>query len=164
MSRHRCHREEQLLELVHSGRWPQSCEPELTTHTAACPSCSDLVAVSSALIADHHAALRSAPVPASGTVWWRIQRRQTDEARRHANRTVMTVQLASVAAVTAIAVALITSLGNWRSWLKTLAELVPLDRVSTAETVAQWSLPLALALLTCLALAPVALYLALARD
>jgi hypothetical protein len=163
-SPNRCDREEQLLELVRTGRWPELAEPELTAHVAACRPCADLVTVSSALLGDHQAALRTAPIPPSGRVWWRIQRREADEARKAASRTVVTVQLASFAAATAIALAILTSLGDWRSWLKTLGGLVPIDRVAAAESVAQWSLPLALALAACLALAPVAVYLALARD
>jgi hypothetical protein len=163
-SLNRCDREEQVLELVRTGRWPELSDPELTGHVVACQPCADLVAVSSALLADHQTAMRTAPIPPSGRVWWRIQRREADEARRAANRAVMAVQLASFAAATAIALAILNSLGDWRSWLKTLAGLVPIDAVATAETVAQWSLPLALVLATCLALAPVAVYLALARD
>jgi hypothetical protein len=160
----RCDREEQVLELVRTGRWPALADPELTGHVTACQACDDLVAVSSALLADHQAALRAAPIPPSGRVWWRIQRREADEARRAASRTVVAVQLASFAAATAIALAILTSLGDWRSWLKTLGGLITIDPVTTTEIVAQWSLPLALVLATCLALAPVAVYLALARD
>jgi len=159
-----CDREELLLEVVRAGRWPELCGLELSSHIAECASCAELVAVASALAGDHQAAMREAPVPPSGLVWWRMQKRANEEALRTANRALTTIQAVSVAAGVVIALVIIGSFSNGRSLLQGLKELMNPVHFPAVATLAPWSLPLALALFTCVALAPVALYFAFARD
>jgi hypothetical protein len=161
-----CDREEALLEVVRAGRWPELCGAELSAHIAACGSCAELVAVASALASEHQFAMHEAPVPGSGMVWWRMQKRAREEAVRAANRAVTTIQAVSIAAGVIIAMVIIGTFANVGSLLQSAKTFLTVDAVHlpAASAAFHWSLPLALALLTCFALAPVALYLAFARD
>jgi hypothetical protein len=67
-----CTREQEALDLVRAGRWPEGCDDELRAHVATCVHCSESVPIASLLTADYHAAVRTAPVPTSGLVWWRV--------------------------------------------------------------------------------------------
>jgi len=162
-----CEREELLLEVVRAGRWTQIGGEELSSHIAACTSCAELVAVASALAVDHQAALHDAPVPPSGLVWWRMQKRAREEALRAANRTVTTIQAVSIAAGVAIALLILGTFADMQSLLHGAKEFMTIHlpaHVASGSAMSQWSVPLALAVLTCFALAPVALYFAFARD
>jgi predicted anti-sigma-YlaC factor YlaD len=154
-----CEREELVLELLRDGR--DLAATELGAHVTECASCADLADVAKSILDENHAAAREAAVPTSGVVWWRMQRRARQEALRTAARTVTAVQAASVATAFVVAILIVGVTADWRGWLKTLAGLVSLPE---AATLAQWGLPLAFGVMACLALAPVALYLSIARD
>jgi hypothetical protein len=153
-----CPREQEALELVRAGRWPDGCDDETRAHVATCVDCGGSVQVASLLAHEYHAALRSVRVPASGLVWWRAQRRAREEAQRTAARVVTVVQGASVAIGVAAALAIAGTDGVSRAFA-----LVPKGLLSLAS-LSQWSVPLLLGLTVWLALAPVALYLAVSRD
>lgn len=148
-----CEREELVLDLLRNGR--ELAGSELEPHVAACASCADLLSVATALLDEHHDATHDAPVPTSGVVWWRMQRRARQEAMRTAARTVTAVQVLSVAAAIVIAVAIVG--------VKTLLGFFTMPHLDLTA-LAQWSVPLAIALMACVALAPVAVYLSVARD
>jgi predicted anti-sigma-YlaC factor YlaD len=150
-----CEREELVLDVLRSGR--NLADTDLAAHLATCVPCTELVAVASALLDEHHVATQTSSVPTSGVVWWRMQRRAREEALRKAARTVTAVQTISIAAAIAIAIGIVGATADWRSWLPTMFHLPNM-------TVLAQSLPLAIALAACLALAPVALYVTLARD
>ena len=154
-----CEREELLLDLLRSGR--ELADTELGSHVAECASCADLVAAASAILDEHHTLTREANVPTSGAVWWRMQRRVRQEAMRNAARTVTAVQFGTVAAAIAIAVAIVGFTTDWRAWLRALAANA---HIPDLPTLAQWSLPLSIAVVACLFVAPVVVYLSLARD
>lgn len=141
-----CPHESEILEAVTTGR---PCSEELLAHADDCPDCADVLVVSSALVADMQQAMDEADIPPSGVVWWRAQRRMRAESIRSANRTIALVQTASVIAAAAGALALLGT-QNWRPWLEPLG--------------AAWNIPLLFAIGASLALAPLALYLAVARD
>ncbi|MCU1231867.1 MAG: hypothetical protein JWO97_4751 [Acidobacteria bacterium] len=147
-----CDREELVLDMARAGR----NDAELTAHIAVCDSCADVALVAGAVAADHVDALRNAPVPPSGLVWWRMQRRAADDAARDARRAVIAAQTLSFVAAIAIVVALLTTIGGVS--IRALRDAVHLP------TLVQWSLPLGLGLAVCVALAPVAIYFAVARD
>jgi hypothetical protein len=92
-------------------------------------------------------------------VWWRIQRRERQEAMQTASRAVTVVQTIFVAVGVVIALGLAAAY----KWLDRLPEVLPRELMSAA-TLAQWSTPLALGVVACLMLAPVALYFAVAHD
>jgi hypothetical protein len=136
------------LDLVRAGRWPDGCDEETRSHVGACSDCAESVQVASMIAADYHAAIRTAPVPSSGLVWWRAQRRAREEAERAATRAITVVQGASVAIGVAVAAAII---GPGRA-------------LAFLSAMPGWTLPLLAVLTASLALTPVAVYLAASRD
>lgn len=150
-----CPQEQETLSMVQAGRWPDGCDDTMRTHVAACATCGDVVRVGSLIAADYHASLRSSQVPAPGLVWWRMQRRSRQEAIRTASRVITVVQAIAVAAGVAVAIGILVATSRAFSF----------DATAVSKTVlAQWSLPLIIALASWLALAPVAVYLAVSKD
>jgi len=153
-----CVREIETFDAISSGAWPDACDDSLRAHVATCTICSDVVEVATALIDDRDAALRAAPVPPSGVVWWRMQMRARNEATQSARRTVVAVQAAVFAAVLVIALAILG--GAWWNKLPHIDEIA----ASGLLAAAQWGVPLLLAIAIWLTLAPVAVWLAVTKD
>jgi hypothetical protein len=150
-----CPQENETLSLVQAGRWPDGCDDAMRTHAAGCSTCADIVRVGSLIAADYHASLRSSHVPASGVVWWRMQRRTRQEAIRTASRVITVVQAIAVAAGVAVAIAILVATG--RAFSFSPSEV-------SRTVLAQWGVPLIIGLVSWLALAPVAVYLAVSKD
>jgi hypothetical protein len=155
MSRNECPSEQETVAIVHTGRWPHGCDDASRAHIDACTICGDIIRVASLVNADYQASLRTAHVPKSGLIWWRMQRRTRQEAVRTASRVITIVQAIAVAAGVAVAIGIIAATGRAFSF-------APSDISRTI--VAQWGIPLLIALASWLALAPVAVYLAVSRD
>lgn len=155
-----CTREQELLDRLALGQQPHG---ELASHVAACAQCGELLAVASAIVDDASAAMRHAPIPSSGGVWWRIERRAREEATRTATRTVSFVQIATVVAAAAIAIVLLGGLPTIATWIGTLDLSLP-SLASQSGDSTFWSLPLLLGLATLLTLAPVAIYFAVTEE
>ena len=68
-----CDREEEILQAVRCGRWPQLADPALVSHAQECEVCSDLVLVAQFLAKDHASAREEAALPSAGFVWWKAQ-------------------------------------------------------------------------------------------
>jgi hypothetical protein len=153
-----CAREMETFDAISSGAWPNACDDSLRAHVATCAICSDVAEVATALIDDREAAMRQALVPPSGVVWWRMQMRARNEAAQSARRTVIAVQAAVFAAVIGIALAILG--GAWWNKLPHVDEIA----ASGLLVVAQWGVPLLLALAIWLTLAPVAVWLAVTED
>ncbi|MEO8380238.1 MAG: hypothetical protein ABI779_11295 [Acidobacteriota bacterium] len=151
-----CSREQELLDRLGLGQQPQD---ELALHVASCPSCGELLLVAGAIFEDATTAMRHAPIPSSGGVWWRIERRAREEANRTATRTVSAVQIGTVFVAAAIAVILLGGLPTLAGWIATLDLSLPTNEASKF-----WSLPLLLGLATLLTLAPVAIYFAVTEE
>ena len=150
-----CKREQEMLAIVQAGRWPDGCDEESRAHINACASCGEIVQIASHLAADYQAGLRAARVPASGLVWWRMQRRARQEAARTASRVITIVQAIAVAAGVAVAIGIIAATSR-------VFAFAPPD--ASRALLAQWGVPLLIALASWLALAPVALYFAVSKD
>jgi hypothetical protein len=150
-----CPPEQETLSIVQAGRWPDSCDDATRAHVAACSTCGEIVLIASLLHTDYQASVRVAHVPASGLVWWRMQRRARQEAVRAASRVITIVQAIAVAAGVAVAMGIIAATSRAFSFAP--AEL-------SRTVLAQWGIPLLIALASWLALAPVAVYLAVSKD
>jgi len=137
-----CPRESEIADALMTARWPEACEHELRAHAASCATCADLVLVATAIACD----TPQVTVPASGVVWWRIQRREREKAVRTASRTITILQASSIAGAIALAPTIFSSLSV------------------SAIHVPVWSLPLLLGFAVSLALAPVAVYWAVRGD
>lgn len=159
-----CPREYEVLECVTAGRWPDGCEAELRAHAASCALCADLVAVTRAIAEEMHAEMRAADVPPAGMVWWRMQRRQRADIARTATRAITLVQTASVCAAVAFALTVLGGVAavndTWRHSLARMADAIHFGAIDPFA----WSAPLLVALAASLMLAPVAVYLAVAKD
>jgi hypothetical protein len=146
-----CIHEAELLDAITAGRWPDGCA-ELHAHASSCATCADLATVASAIAEDAAAAMRRAPIPSSGLMWWRMQRRTQLEAARTATRAITFVEAATLAATIFAVLFLLGGASllkfNWSS----LLSHVPL------------SMPLLAAAATILILAPVAVYYAVAEE
>jgi len=137
-----CPRESEIADSLMTARWPNACEHELRAHAASCATCADLVLVATAIAQE----TPQVTVPASGVVWWRIQRREREKAVRTASRTITILQASSIAGAIALASTIAGSIS------------VPTIHIPV------WSLPLLLGFAVSLALAPVAVYWAVKAD
>jgi hypothetical protein len=155
MKRNDCPLEQETLAIVHTGRWPDGCDEVSRAHIAGCTTCGDIVHVASLVANDYQATLRTAHVPNSGLIWWRMQRRQRQEAVRTASRVITIVQAIAVAAGVAVAIGIIAATSRAFAF-------APSD-ISRA-ILTQWGIPLLIAFAAWLALAPVAVYLAVSKD
>ena len=147
-----CPREHELLDVLHASRRPEIGEP-LREHLAGCASCRETRAVVGALLDERDTLLQEATVPSSAIVWWRAQMRAREDAARKAARPILFTQALAIAALLGLLISLFGRL--------------TLPSLSLADLSMAAGLPLvriALAAAGCLILAPIALYLALARD
>ena len=169
MRKQECAREDELLEALQTSRWPEICETELREHVASCASCADLLAVAAPLLDEHRAAVQAATVPSSAIVWWRAQMRSRREAAETAAQPISVVLGIAVAcAVGLLATAVGIFVPTFRKalpWMAerfsavpTIASAVPADPLASPVGVAAVA-----AILICLLVAPVVLYVTL-RD
>ena len=164
-----CGREEDVLDALTSGRWPERVDGELLSHVANCSICTDVVDVASAVLEVRANEPVEARIPSSAVMWWRAQMRARQEAAREAARPITVAQVvASVAAIVLMIVALgalspwlMDSVGGWLA--------AGGDRSDVAATQAPrlmiggWIVP-ALMIGVWLVLAPVAIYFAVLDD
>ena len=125
-----CRREQDVLDAIAAGRWPDRCDAELSAHVAGCAICADVVAVAQAFREAHDAAWRDARVPPSGRVWWRAEMRARQEAARKAARPITVVQGIAGACAAGIAAALIGII--WPAVWESLSAVAALKGVKDA--------------------------------
>ena len=101
MNNERCFREEELLEALERN----FVGAELKEHIASCEACGELHLVAGALLDDRMQAVQDAPVPSSGTMWWRMRVRHRHEAQATARRSLLVGQALTLI----IAIALVFS-------------------------------------------------------
>jgi hypothetical protein len=164
-----CRREQDVLDAMAAGRWPDRCDAELSAHVAGCAICTDVVAVAGAFRDAHDAAWRDARVPPSGRVWWRAEMRARQEAVRKAAQPITVVQGIAGACAAGIVAALIGFV--WPAVWESLgvsgaltsvksafdAGLLQLAAISTSIP-PQIVLSLGIALAAAIVLTPLALY------
>jgi hypothetical protein len=92
MSANRCLREDELLEALGRG----FVGPELESHVVSCTACGELRLVAGALLDDRTQAMMEAPVPSSGTMWWRMRIRHRQELESRARRSLLVGQAATL--------------------------------------------------------------------
>ena len=160
-----CPREADVMEAVAFGRWPTQCA-ELAAHASACALCADLVEVARALHGDREALCREAQPPAAGMVWWRATIRARADAARTATQPISILQSIAAACIVGAVAGMATLAWQSMHWVGRLGEIaVQLENrragIAAASAV---GLPLLLAVVAGLVLAPLALYLTLADD
>jgi hypothetical protein len=102
-----CLREQDVMDAVASGRWPDRVDPELQNHVMACAVCRDVADVFAAISSDRDDAWERVSVPPATIVWWRAQIRAREEATRAAAQPIAVTQAVAVACLIAAAVALL---------------------------------------------------------
>jgi predicted anti-sigma-YlaC factor YlaD len=138
-----CTRENELLDAL-ARRF---VDGELEAHIASCLSCSELRTVAAALLDERANAIRQAPVPSAGTMWWRVQMRHRHEAQAAARRSLLIGQGMTLAIATILMVALLG--GEVTAGIREVIASI------------RFSVPLQIALVTSLLLAPIAGFVAL---
>jgi hypothetical protein len=163
-----CLREEDVLDAVASGRWPDRVAPDLEAHVERCAICADLVVVAGALADEYEVAWREAEPPESQVVWWRAQVRAREQATRAAVRPIAAVQaialVSTIAVLLAVASAMSTWPQAWANWLEAFALLADLEAPGLVTVAGFVQRGVVLALAVWLLLAPVGIYLAVTDD
>jgi hypothetical protein len=164
-----CPREQDLLDALTAGRWPDRVDAELHTHVRDCAICTDLADVVGALYDARDVVYADVAVPASGTVWWRAQIRARREAAAQAARPVTIVQALAACLGLVALVGLIYLAGPWLAGAFTpLSGLVAFDfsqlPLPQMDALKQWRWPIAIVLGTWLIVAPIAIYLTAGKD
>jgi hypothetical protein len=144
-----CIREDEVLMMVSTGRWPESAPAELRRHADQCQVCRELGLAASAIGQEAEAsasfnkeaeasasfnkeAEASAevsasvpPLPSSGTVWWRAQLRARQEAARQVVRPITAAQMMAFAAMVGVAGAIFGATTQWfQRGLRTLGRSI----------------------------------------
>jgi hypothetical protein len=154
-----CPREQEVLDVVASRRWPERVEIDLRRHVATCSICADLLEVAAIFAEDHELASAEARVPPPAVVWWKAQMRARQEAARTAARPIAVALCMAGLASIALAATLGAAVWQWLPDIPAAPDLTPL--AAAARTHAPLLL---LVLLPWLVLAPIAAWLAFARD
>lgn len=167
-----CCREDDILDALSSGRWPDRTDEELRAHIGTCPICTDVVAVATAVLEVRDSEPGEMRIPSSAVMWWRAQMRARQEAAREASRPITIAQIvASISAVALIIAAVVVLspwfgvvLGDWIAEAKAALTPTPTVVAAPATTLVQvWMIP-AIIIGVSLLLAPVAIYFAVADD
>lgn len=171
----RCEYEVEVLERLTLRQWPDSSSLELRDHVASCDACHSLVIVAEALLEDRLTLEREATPPASGMVWWRMQMRMRREAAAAAAETVTQVQRLAFTLTAALVVVFASIYSVGAHVVSYFAGMdlpsVAMPQISLAMpslTSASLSTPsltmLVFMFAAALVFAPVAVYLAFARE
>lgn len=177
MSAPECPREQDVINAIVTGGWPDRCDASLSAHAADCAVCKDLVAIASALTLDRRELEDEMTLPSPGQVWWRAAIRARLEATQRVSRPfswLFGISVASAAGLTFAVAQLVWSpmhlawtrstVPAWTSWLglgefarrsPLLMDLAPLTTTSVLVF---------LGATACLVLAPLALYLVLSGE
>jgi hypothetical protein len=146
MSAQRCPREDELLDALGRG----FVGAELEAHVGSCEACGELRVVAGALLDDRAVAMVEAPIPSSGTMWWRMRVRHRHDAEAMARRTLLIGQAATLVIALSLLIAFFGA-----DAAVAVRSLVATIHVST---------PLLLALATSLLVAPIAGWVALRQK
>jgi hypothetical protein len=107
-----CRQEPEIVAAVLGAEWERPACESLRAHASECPVCGEVVRLMQRLSADR-LALQDVAVPASGLMWFRLQRRARAEAERRALRPIGLVQFVALACFAGLTIALAPPLGKW---------------------------------------------------
>ena len=141
-----CVRENELLDALGRG----FVGAELEAHVASCDACGELRLVAGALLDDRAQAMIEAPIPSSGTMWWRMRVRHRHDAQATARRSLLIGQAATLV----IAFVLVAAFFG-TDLTYAVRDMIATIRLST---------PLLLAFATVLLMAPIAGWVALRQK
>jgi len=176
MSAPECPREQDVINAIVTGRWPDQCDESLCAHAAECVVCKEIVEVTSVMRLDREGLHDEMSLPSAGQVWWRAAIRARLEASQRVARPVSWIFGISSACAAGLAIALVqllwspmrvawggSSLGAWAAWLdlESTRLLLAVTNLAPLTTTAVFVL---LGAAACLLLAPLALYFVLSDE
>ena len=168
-----CCREDDVLDALTSGRWPDRADDELRGHVATCAICADVIEVASAVLEVRNDEPGEMRIPSSAVMWWRAQMRARQEAAREAARPITVAQVVALVTLVAVSVSAFIALSPWLAGVAGGWMLGAVDSATSLATgrgpsgmlTQGWVLSaVVIGLGIWLVLAPVAIYFAVADD
>jgi len=158
-----CAREDEILRAVVTGQ----VDDEMREHVEACDVCGELLIVASALRAERDRTLRDVRVPAAGQIWWRSALRAHAEAGQAARRPIVWLQGIIAACIAGMSAAVVgfawPSIRDAALRIAELGSSLGPDVMPLVDAVRS-AMPLAIAVIACLVLMPLAVYFALSDE
>jgi hypothetical protein len=165
-----CPREQEVVNAVLCGRWPDGCDESLLAHAAHCATCREVAQVSVLLHEDVDQARIDVIVPAAGQVWWRAAVRARLESTQAAARPMSWMHAITGAILLGAFLAVITAIWPRIPGLVRVLRSVPIDLFPSADVASAiagglaQSLVIGLVAAAILVVAPLAIYFALSDD
>ena len=103
-----CPREQDVVNAVLGGTWPDRCDDSLVAHAAHCGTCREVAQVSMLLHEDVDHARIDVIVPAAGQIWWRAAVRARLESTHAAARPMTWMHAITGAIVLGVFLAAVT--------------------------------------------------------
>jgi len=161
-----CTREREVVRAV-LLRGSDGLTDDLRAHAETCEVCGDVMSLVTALRADADDTLSDARLPAAGQLWWRAAVRAHAEASEAARRPIVWLQGIAGACAAGLIAALLSL--AWPSIYDAVVAVAALPAtfspdVSPLVDALRPILPVALAIVACLVLTPIVVFLALSDD
>ena len=109
MSAYDCPHEQDVVNAVLGGTWPDRCDESLVAHAATCVTCREVAQVSILLHEDVDHARIDVIVPAAGQIWWRAAVRARLESTHAAARPMTWMHAITGAIVLGVFLAALTA-------------------------------------------------------
>ena len=165
-----CPREQDVVNAVLGGTWPDRCDESLVAHAGQCVTCREVAQVSLLLQDDVDHARINVIVPAAGQIWWRAAVRARLETTHAAARPMTWMHAITGAIVLGVFLAAVTAvwpmLPGAIHMIRALSlEVFPSPEVASAFAggLAQIT-GVAIIAAAIMVVAPLALYFALSDD
>jgi hypothetical protein len=161
-----CPREQEVVRAVVSRGFDDLSE-DLRSHAETCDVCGDVMTLATALRDDSDMMLRDVRVPAAGQLWWRAALRAHTEATEAARRPMVWLQGIAGAAAAGVVAAILSF--AWPSIYDASVAVASLPATFAPDLspfieALRPMLPVALAIVACLVLTPIVVYLALSDE
>ncbi|HEV2425524.1 MAG TPA: hypothetical protein VGZ29_11915 [Terriglobia bacterium] len=87
-----CHREQEVLDAVRSGRWSGPWGEEIRSHAAGCVVCAEVALVAGSMLQEHDFTPAEGRLPSAGFVWWKAQLAARRAAEERATQPITLVE------------------------------------------------------------------------
>ena len=170
MSAYDCPREQEVVNAVLGGRWPDRCDESLVAHAAQCVTCREVAQVSVLLQEDVDHARIDVIVPAAGQIWWRAAVRARLESTHAATRPMTWMHAITGAVVLGAFLAALTAVWPMVPGVLNMIRAIGMDVLPSPEVTSAlagglaMSVGVGLVAAAILVIAPLALYFAFSDD
>ena len=165
-----CPRQQDVVNAVLGGTWPDRSDDSLVTHAAHCVTCAEVAQVSILLQEDVDHARIDVIVPAAGQIWWRAAVRARLESTHAAARPMSWMHAITAAIVLGVFLAAITAVWPMLPGIINTIRAVSLEVLPSAEVAKAIAggltqiAGLAIIAAAIMVIAPLALYFVLSDD